>query len=232
MQTIAPIAGAAGSCDREVHKLRVSAEMSRIDEHWQRLDTAEQQRATRFRIEADRARFVVARSSLRQLLAERIGVAARQIEFVENRFGKPCLREAHPTLHFNTSHSGDWVLHAIDNAAPVGVDVEAVRAELADIDQFKWVLSAEELASLLDTPTMDRAHAFAKVWVRKEAYVKAVGEGMSRSLPDISITVDANGQARLRYDRNAHGSPACWRFVNIEVDAHHVACLVCRGDVD
>jgi 4'-phosphopantetheinyl transferase len=232
MQTAVPIADTARSSDRELWSIRVSTETPRFDEHWRHLDGVERQRAARFRMELDRARFVIARSSLRQLLAKRLGVAARDIEFAVNPFGKPCLRDARVALHFNTSHSGDWVLHAIDSAAPIGVDVEAVRAELADIDQFRWVLSPEERAFLDEVPASHRAHAFAKVWVRKEAYVKALGEGLSRPLPDISIAVDATDRPRLLYDRNAAGSLARWQFEDVEVDAQHVACLVYRADVD
>ena len=115
----------------EVHRLRVSAEMPRLEQHWRHLDSAERQRADRFRNEADRARFVIARSSLRQLLARRIGIASGEIRFGENEFGKPLLQHAPVALHFNSSHSGDWVLHAIDSVAPIGIDVEAVRADLA-----------------------------------------------------------------------------------------------------
>ena len=213
---------------REVHRLLVSAEMPRFEQHWRHLDSAERHRADRFRNEADCARFVIARSSLRQLLARRIGIASGEIRFGENEFGKPLLQHAPVTLHFNSSHSGDWVLHAIDSVAPIGIDVEAVRSDLACIDQFERVLSTEELAELNAVPLQHRARSFAMVWVRKEAYVKALGEGMSRPLRGISIAVDAEGRPRLLYDRSDRESPASWQFEDLVVDARHVACLVCR----
>ncbi len=223
---------AAQSRRREVHTLRVSAETVRFDEHWWRLDDRERQRAARFRTEADRARFVVARSSLRRLLAERLGVDSADIEFGANAFGKPCLLDPRFKLHFNTSHSGDWVLHALDNTAPIGIDVEAVRADLADIAAFESVLSADERASLLAVPATQRAQAFARAWVRKEAYVKAIGEGVSRTLQDICIGVDPSGRPRLRHDRNAGACLEHWCFEDLDLDAQHVACVVYRHDVD
>jgi 4'-phosphopantetheinyl transferase len=230
MGSSAPRVNMARLRGRNVRQIRVSAELDRIEWHWQHLDAAEQQRAARFRLEADRARFVIARSSLRQMLAQRVGVTSHEIEFSENGYGKPLLRHACVGLHFNTSHSGDWVMHAIDNVAPVGIDVEVVRTELADIDQFERVLAPEESSLLIGVPARGRARAFAKVWVRKEAYVKALGEGVSRPLQDISIAVDAKGRPHLLYDRSACGSLARWQFEDIEVDAEHVACLVFRGD--
>lgn len=215
---------------REVTRVQVSVESRRFDQHWRYLDAAERLRAGRFRYDADRLRFVIARGSLRQLLGSRLGVAPGDIVFAANEFGKPSLQGAPIALHFNTSHSGDWVLHATDTVAPIGVDVEAVRPDLAHIEQFERVLSTEERALLNTVPPQHRARAFATVWVRKEAYVKALGEGMSRPLHDICISLDASGQPRLRYDRNAAGSLPRWWFEDIDIDAGHVGCLVYQGD--
>jgi len=231
MQATALMPHLSRSSQPEVWRARVSAEFPLLERYWQCLVDTERRRAARFRIEEDRARFVIARGSLRQLVSQRLGIAACEIEFAENEFGKPCLRDAGCALYFNTSHSGDWVLHAFDSAAPVGIDVEAVRADLADLDQYRQVLSSEELAFLEEVPAMHRAHAFAKTWVRKEAYVKAIGEGVSRPLQDISITSDAAGRPRLLYDRNPGSSRARWQLQDVEVDLHHVACLVYRSDV-
>ena len=218
-------------CDRELWRARVSAELPRYDEHWGHLDSAEQQRAERFRTDADRVRFVIARSTLRQLLGERLGLASQEIAFGKNAFDKPCLRNSPDALYFNTSHSGDWVLHAFNSAGPIGVDVERLRPELGDIDQFHSVISADELALLHALPASQRARAFATLWVRKEAYVKALGEGLSRRLQDISISTDAVGRPWLLRDGNPGRLPAGWHFEDIEIDEHHVACMVYRGEL-
>lgn len=230
MSAITSMPNAVRSSCREVRRLRVSAEVPRLEQHWRHLDTSERQRADRFRNEADRERFIVARSSLRQLLGQRIGVASGKIRFGENEFGKPFLQHAPVALHFNSTHSGDWVLHAIDTDTPIGIDVETVQADLARIDQFERVLSTEEFAALNEVPLQHRARAFAMVWVRKEAYVKAVGEGMSRPLRGISIAVDAKCRPRLLYDLSDRASPANWQFEDLFVDMRHVACLVHRHD--
>jgi 4'-phosphopantetheinyl transferase len=233
MVAAASISEDARSFGCEVQRLRVSEEVHRLDNHWAHLDRAERQRAERYRIEADRVRYIIARSSLRQLLGRRIGTQSGEIRFGENEFGKPFVEEPPFSLHFNTSHSGDWVLHAVNTFAPVGIDVEAIRAELAHVEQFERVLSPEELAVLNEVPLRHRARTFAMVWVRKEAYVKALGEGMSRPLQDISIVIDATDRCpRLLYDRNEGHSPGCWRFEDIELDVHHAACMVYRTDVN
>ncbi|MGZ8212116.1 MAG: 4'-phosphopantetheinyl transferase family protein, partial [Burkholderiales bacterium] len=193
------------------------------------LDHAAQRRASRFRSDADRARFVVARSSLRHLLATELGVENRELEFCENAFGKPFLLKPAVPMHFNTSHSGAWVLHALDTVAPVGVDVELVQPGFANTEDFERVLSPEERLQIAGSPETIRATAFARAWVRKEAYVKALGEGMNRTLAHISIGEDSAGRPRLLYDRNPARSTFCWQFEEIEIDAKHVACVVYGG---
>lgn len=208
--------------------LRLHDEAARLDLHWQRLDAAERDRAARFFRKVDRARFVVGRSTARALLAQRLGVEPTALALHGNAWGKPALLGA-PGVHFNVSHSGGWVLVAVDDAGPLGVDVEAVRPELAELDEFRRVLAPEEAAALDALPAHERARAFARVWVRKEAYVKAIGEGMSRELRDIAVSVQADAP-RLLYDRNPGGLDARWRCLDLAIDATHVACLVHRAD--
>lgn len=218
--------------DRVPWRARMCVEATHIDTHWRHLDQTERLRAARFRAESDRLRFIVARSSLRQLLGRRLGLPAHEIAFASNAFGKPILRNARAPLHFNVSHSGDWVLIALDAAAPIGIDVEAIRPELACLDDFDSVLSARELHFLRALPPARRAAAFARIWVRKEAYVKALGEGLNRGLRDIDVDMDA---LHMRPYEDAYApptrAPAGWRFEDVRLDAQHAACLVRRNDV-
>ncbi len=218
---------------RQVWCLRLDDEAPRLPRYWSRLDAAEKQRACSYRHEADRARFVVARGSLRELLGLRLGIDPGKVVFARNAFGKPMLRDTGAALHFNTSHSGNWVLHALDGAAPIGIDVEAVRPELGDVAAFAQVLSEPEQAHLHALAPPQRARAMATIWVRKEAYVKALGVGLSRPLRQISIAPDSFGTPRLQVDRSERshaGAAARWRFDDLDLDADHVACLVHGGD--
>lgn len=214
----------------EVWKVDVVAEARRLDRHLARLTGDEAARAARLRREEDRERFVVGRSTRRLLVASRLGVDAETLVFVEGRHGKPGLpagSQARP-LHFNSSHSGRWVLHAIADVE-VGIDVERVRPEFARVDDFLWVLSPDERRLVQGAPERCRAAVLATVWVRKEAYVKALGEGLSRSLPDIGIACASHGEPVLAYDRNAGASGRRWRFADLGIDELHKACLVHEG---
>jgi 4'-phosphopantetheinyl transferase len=209
----------------EVWKISVCDQHSRLPQHWQRLAPAEQARAARFRQSADHARFVIGRSVLRESLGRLLAVAPDQVEFQSGASGKPALRRPSAGLHFNISHSGDWVLQAFCSAGPVGVDVEAHRSDMLRLEDFDSVFAPSDRAALFALAGDDRVAAFARFWVRKEAYVKALGDGLSRSLTQISIGPGNDGQPMLLYDRNP-GEAKRWRFTDIEIDPTHAGCLV------
>lgn len=229
--TFAPVrateASPAARAGPQVWRVRVDTSPHAYEPALRVLDEHERLRAARFRQDADRMRYVLGRASLRQLLSMQLDVPSERLAFGANSFGKPVLLEPHPGLHFNSSHSGEWILHAFDALAPVGVDVEAVRPDFAHVDEFAAAFSPEERFEMARVPSEDRALALARAWVRKEAYVKAIGEGVSRSLVSIRIGAAATGKPCLVYDRN-EGTPSSWTFEDIPVDALHVACLVYR----
>lgn len=211
----------------EILKLNLEAESPRYEKHWQTLSAAERERASRYRRADDRLRFVVARGSLREELGRRLDMPAPEVTFVTGPHGKPALPDP-PALHFNTTHSGAWVVHAFDDA-PIGVDVERLDPGHADIDAWRSVLADDELQRLSAIgDAAARAMAFTKLWVRKEAYLKALGDGLNRPAQGINIAEDERGHPCLRHDRHAHGSAVPWTFADIEIDDAHVACVVYR----
>ena len=162
----------------EVWAVDVSAEIASMAGHVGRLTADEVRRAASFYRDEDRHRFVVARSTRRVLLARQLGVDPATLVFEEGRHGKPRLRaDGGPVPSFNSSHSGRWVLHAIGDV-DVGVDVERIRCDFARLDDFLWILSPEERAVASAAAEPMRAAILATIWVRKEAYVKALGEGL------------------------------------------------------
>ncbi|MCO5101799.1 MAG: 4'-phosphopantetheinyl transferase superfamily protein [Burkholderiaceae bacterium] len=214
----------------EIWAIDVTCEARRLPVHRSRLDRAEQERAARFRREDDRMRFIVARSTRIELLAARLRVEPCALAFHEDAHGKPHVRTAQGRSQpFNSSHSGNWVLHAFAGT-PIGVDVECVAPAMAKLDDFAWVLSPAERSFVLahDAPEQ-RAAAMATVWVRKEAYVKALGEGLSRSLPDIGITCGDTGPPRLAFDRNPSARPLDWNFADLAIGDGYKACVAYAG---
>ena len=149
------------------------------------LCAAEQQRAGRFRFERHRRRFVVARGHLRKLLGERLGVPAEKVELAHGANGKPCLK--HNGWHFNVSHCDDVALFAFSKAFEIGVDVEAIRPiRGADTIAAQFFSPREKEAYAALAPN-DKALGFLHCWTRKEALVKAIGEGLSMPLDQFDV---------------------------------------------
>lgn len=154
-----------------------------VDE-WERelLSEDERRRAERFFEPAVRQRFITARSILRHLLGDRLGLDPASLVFAYGPFGKPRLAAAgHGELHFNVSHADQWALLAIGETGRVGVDIERYQ----DIPEWEEMALAcfpqDERRRLLQIPETDRANAFVRAWTHREALLKALGWGWAGS---------------------------------------------------
>ena len=155
------------------------------------LSSAERERAAKFHFERDRRRFIVARARLREELAARLGVSARQVQFAYGDNGKP--RLANHSLQFSVSHCDDVALFAFSPDAEVGVDIEAIRpVREADAIAVQF-FSPLEHAGYAALAPRDRLLGFFRVWTRKEAYVKALGVGFSMALERFDLSVAPRG---------------------------------------
>jgi 4'-phosphopantetheinyl transferase len=169
----------------EVVAARLDAPSDEVRALQASLSAAEQHRAGRFRFERHRRRFVVARGRLRKLLGERLGVPAEKVELAHGANGKPCLK--HNGWHFNVSHCDDVALFAFSKAFEIGVDVEAIRPiRGADTIAAQFFSPREKEAYAALAPN-DKALGFLHCWTRKEALVKAIGEGLSMPLERFDV---------------------------------------------
>ncbi|MFI0235307.1 4'-phosphopantetheinyl transferase family protein [Streptomyces sp. NPDC016845] len=165
------------------------------------LDAEELRRAASFAFDRHRLRYVNAHLALRGILARHVGRAPAALRFVRERcpgcgapHGRPALADAPPDVHFSLSHSGDLALVALA-ATPVGADVEEL-TPAATADELTSVLHPRERAELaaLSDPA-ERGLAMSRAWVRKEAYLKGIGTGLSRAtdLDYVGTLPDAPG---------------------------------------
>jgi len=157
------------------------------------LSRAEHDRAARFHFDRDRQRFLIAHASLRMILGRYLDVAPASLEFAQNEFGKPFLINPEAAgFHFNLSHSEDVALVSVTRDREVGVDVEYMRKQFATIDVAENFFSVAEVYTLTGLDPESRTQGFFNCWTRKEAYIKARGEGLSLSLEsfDVSLAPD------------------------------------------
>ncbi len=145
-------------------------------------DELEAGRASRFRFERDRRRYLAARRALRELLASTTGVKQGDLRIGETPDGKPVLSNCEGTWHFNVSHSGELALIAISAALPVGIDIEYMRGS-SDYEQLaaQCLTPAEAGEWALFGDRSDRQDRFLGLWTRKEAVLKALGVGLALS---------------------------------------------------
>jgi 4'-phosphopantetheinyl transferase len=173
-----------------------------------------------------RAIAVTTRAALRQLLGRRLALAPDDVQIVEGDDAKPVL--AGKELEFNVAHSNGVALIAVAQVA-VGVDIERVETiapgEFDDVVAF--VLTPRELDELVRLPEHERLAAYYRVWTRKEAFVKATGEGIAgRPLPEVVVGVGAS--ALIEVVGMAEEELADWTVVDVDVPAGYVASLVVR----
>jgi 4'-phosphopantetheinyl transferase len=164
----------------------------------QTLSADEHARAERFLSERDQNRFITGRGLLRTLLGSYLDRPPEQLEFAYSPRGKPALANAsgQHELHFNLAHSHGLILIAVTRACPLGVDVEQVRPINEAEGIAKRFFTPGEIAKLKALPEAQRLAAFFNLWTRKEAYLKATGEGLEM-LNQIEVSCAPGDPARV-----------------------------------
>ena len=191
----------------------------------------ELRRADRYHFETDRRRFIIARGVLRAILSRYLHQAPGQLQFGSNPYGKPTL--LHPSapdrLRFNVSHSDGLALIAIAAGREVGVDLERVRVDFACERIAEQFFSPREITALRALPAALRREALFTCWTRKEAYIKARGEGLSLPLDrfDVSLAPDLPA-ALLDVEGDPHEASR-WSLRALHPGAGYVAALAVEG---
>lgn len=151
------------------------------------LSEDEKVRASRFKFDIHRDRFIVSRGILRHLLSHYLQIKPENIIFSYGKHGKPFLKNV--DLHFNVSHSEDMAVFAFANSE-VGVDIEKIKTFKEDV--AKRFFNHNEYQQLMQLPKEEQLEGFYQIWSKKEAFIKLIGTGVFVSLQ--SFSVDARSQ--------------------------------------
>jgi 4'-phosphopantetheinyl transferase len=191
------------------------------------LSPEEKERAGKFGSEELRNRFIVGRATLRQLLGGILNCEPAGLVFRYGEFGKPELDGPHSgALHFNLSHSGGAALLAVARRGPLGVDLEKVRP-VWNPQQIASRFFTENEGRQLDAVTeADRPEAFFRLWTRKEAWLKATGDGIATSLDRVEVAFMANEPARVVNVANEPGAADQWSLTGLAPARGFVGALV------
>jgi 4'-phosphopantetheinyl transferase len=196
------------------------------------LSADEQERAGRFYFARDRQHFIVGRGVLRNILGRYLGVAPPALQFSYGPKGKPHL--AHELLvavpqmrdlHFNLSHSGGLALYGFTYGREIGVDIEQLRV-LDDAEQIATrFFSAGEVRVFCALPATDKMQGFFNCWTRKEAYIKATGDGLSMPLDCFEVSLIPGVPARFLQIDGKPVAASRWLLQELEPAPGYVAAL-------
>jgi 4'-phosphopantetheinyl transferase len=194
------------------------------------LSDDERNRANRFVQDRDRRRYRVAHAVLRLLLARYTGKDASALSFVLGPQGKPNLA-GEDAISFNLSHSGELAILAISPPARLGVDIEQIRVMDDAIAIARSFFAPGEQAVLAGTPLADRDRTFMTCWTRKEAFIKALGGGLSIDLASFEVSLDREQPAFLRID-DPKLSAQSWSMLHFEPADGYMGAVVTDAAVN
>ncbi|NEO33994.1 MAG: 4'-phosphopantetheinyl transferase superfamily protein [Symploca sp. SIO3C6] len=225
----------------DVHIWRVHLNLAtgKIEQLAQTLSTDEQQRAARFHFEKHRQHFIVGRGMLRTILGHYLNLKPNQLEFSYSSRGKPTLAntDTNQGLYFNLSHSNELALYAVMPASSIesaqenyslGIDLEYMRPmpEVEKLAQRFFCPRESTLISSL-SPALQQ-EAFFKGWTRKEAYLKATGDGLA-GLEQVEVSLNPGEPAALLSIKGNQEAACHWSMYDLIPAPSYAAALVVEG---
>jgi len=219
--------------DDEVHLWRIDlAAVAPAEKRWQKiLSPDERARAARFHFERDRQHFIATRALLRMLLGSYVGSEPPDLVFRYSEKEKPSLdsRASHDSIEFNLSHSGTTALLAFARGRALGVDVEIIHEDFDPTALAHRFFSKHEQTQLAALDPSERYSGFFRCWTRKEAYIKAVGTGLSLPLDQFDVSLRVGDEHALLATRPEASEAAEWSLREVPVGDAYVGALCVRG---
>lgn len=217
--------------DVHVWHVNVKSLAGRVHQWSNLLSQTERSRSEAFAHQSDQERFVIAHGVLRILIGRYLNVAPANLKFAEVARKKPCLEAiyADSGLQFNLSHSHGYVLLAFTYNRQVGIDIEYMRS-LPDLEKIaNKTFSLQENKEIKKLKPEERIAAFYRCWTRKEAFVKALGEGLYYPLDRFSVSIFPEESNCLLQIDERPAETSHWTILNLETDPEYAAALAVNG---
>jgi 4'-phosphopantetheinyl transferase len=228
---IPPAKLSVSSAEVHVWRTALNPAVSCIERLQHTLSVDELQRADRFHFARDRRRFIVARGVLRDIVSRYLDVSPSTLRFCYSSYGKPALADGGEVeaLRFNVSHAHEMALFAVTRGREVGVDIEYLRRGIACEEIAEHFFSAHERTRLRALPAALKHLGFFNCWTRKEAYIKAHGEGLSLPLDQFDVSLAPGEPAALVATRGDPGEALRWSLQAITPDPDYAAAVAVEG---
>jgi 4'-phosphopantetheinyl transferase len=219
--------------DYEVHVWRAQLEVpsSQVQQLKGILTEDELARANRFSFEVDRQRFIAARATLRSILSRYIMIDPGHLRFNYNQYGKPFLAPEFSSyrLDFNLSHSDNIALYAITRNMEIGVDVEGVQSDVEYEAIAKHFFSVHDGTTLRTIPSEKKLAAFYRCWTRKEAYIKAHGQGLSWPLDSFEVSFAPEELPMLLMTKDEPQERSLWTLMDLNPGPGYMGAVALKG---
>ena len=219
---------------QEIHvwKISLPSPESWLPKLWKVLNAEEHQRAKRYKTQTLRDTFVTARGTLRLILQRYLHTDAAHIQFASETHGKPYITDqaTSPPITFNLSHSAELALLAIAANRQIGIDIEHDRRTTNYPGMINRICSPQEQVFFKDLPPEEQQKMFLTCWTRKEAYVKALGQGITFSLKSITVSLDKSMPPEILQVEGKENEALRWSMCELYPNPEYTAALVGEGN--
>lgn len=195
------------------------------------LSADELERANRFHFRNHQCSFIVGRGILRSIIADYLQTRPKEIRFRYNAHGKPSIADvsSHSEINFNLSHSHGLAVYAFTRRREIGIDIERLRSNLSFQKIAKRFFTTEEFENLNSLPHDEYIDGFFGLWTQKEAYIKAMGTGLSIPLNRFSVTVKKDQTVRVNEIRIKSNEEGSWSILSLKPKRGYVGALAVEG---
>jgi 4'-phosphopantetheinyl transferase len=216
----------------EIHVWRANLEIEEklILNFTRILSPDEFERSERYYFKKDRNHFIAARGILRTILGGYLNIDPGDLCFTYSTLGKPSISGEQNAngLFFNISHSYGFALYAFSYCGEIGIDIERIRPDQHADTIISEIFSQREIAALSALSSKQREKSFFACWVRKEAFLKACGTGLSLAPDRIEVSLTAGGPSALLSIEGDYSEASLWSLRDLDVGPGYAAALAVR----
>jgi 4'-phosphopantetheinyl transferase len=217
--------------DVHIWRAHLPSHANALHQYYEILSKEEANRAERFKFADHQERFIIAKGMLRSILSRYLNLPPQAIIFSYGQHGKPSIDISHTsgqTLQFNQSDSQDFAVYGITMRREIGIDIEYMqRAGISRDDIARRYFSSTEYDSLMHLPESRREAAFYRLWTCKEAFLKAIGLGLSFPLQNFDINITLPDPQLLRIS-DAALSGESWQIRTLAVAENYASAFAVK----